>query len=328
MIRRVIFLGLGVTILGLFVFGRHASSYVRTATGWVSDSVKQAVPIEFEIDRARGMVKDIMPEIRKNMQTIAKEEVEVERLNQDISNLEKKQDKDRTELMSLRTEASSGKTTFRFAGHNYTLDQVKCDLANRFDRFKTSDATLASLNEILTARQKSLDAARQKLDAMLVQKRQLEADVENLEARLKVVEVAQTSSNYLLRRQPPGPGEGTDRRSANADFRRRENGQCREHHPGRNPRVPAIDRQHRRSRDRVFRRPQQVDRNGQRRGSDEVTKFDQCAGSTNAVRSTGSAGESYSTVSGGSSASGRCRGCNVRARWTLYPVLSGPIRLT
>ncbi len=195
MIRRVIFLGLGVTILGLFVFGRHASSYVRTATGWVSDSVKQAVPIEFEIDRARGMVKDIMPEIRKNMQTIAKEEVEVERLNQDISNLEKKQDKDRTELMSLRTEATSGKTTFRFAGHNYTLDQVKCDLANRFDRFKTSDATLASLNEILTARQKSLDAARQKLDAMLVQKRQLEADVENLEARLKVVEVAQTSSN-------------------------------------------------------------------------------------------------------------------------------------
>ena len=195
MIRRVIFLGLGVTILGLFVFGRHASSYVRTATGWVSDSVKQAVPIEFEIDRARGMVKDIMPEIRKNMQTIAKEEVEVERLNQDISNLEKKQDKDRTELMSLRTEATSGKTTFRFAGHNYTLDQVKCDLANRFDRFKTSDATLASLNEILTARQKSLDAARQKLDAMLVQKRQLEVDVENLEARLKMVEVAQTSSN-------------------------------------------------------------------------------------------------------------------------------------
>lgn len=198
MIRRFIILGLGVAVLGLFVFGRHASSYVRTATGWVSDSVKQAVPIEFEIDRARGMVKDIMPEIRKNMQIIAKEEVEVERLNQDISNLEKKQDKDRADLMSLRTEAASGKTTFRFAGRNYSIDQVKCDLANRFDRFKTSDATLASLHEILGARQKSLDAARQKLDAMLVQKRQLEADVENLEARLKVLEVAQTSSNYCF----------------------------------------------------------------------------------------------------------------------------------
>ena len=73
---------------------------------------------------------------------------------------------------------------------------MKCDLANRFDRFKTSDATLASLREIQTARQKSLDAARQKLDGMLAAKRQLEVDVENLEARLKMVEVAQTASNY------------------------------------------------------------------------------------------------------------------------------------
>ena len=73
---------------------------------------------------------------------------------------------------------------------------MKCDLANRFERFKTSDATLASLREILTARQQSLDAARQKLDGMLACKRQLEVDVENLEARLKMVEVAQTASNY------------------------------------------------------------------------------------------------------------------------------------
>src|SRR6476619_5699590 len=134
MIRRFIFLGLGVAVLGLFVFGRHASSYVRTATGWVSDTVKNAVPVEFEIDRARGMVKDIMPEIRKNMQIIAKEEVEVERLDSEIARLEKKQEKDRTELMSLKGEATSGKDRFKFAGRTYTIDQVKCDLANRFER--------------------------------------------------------------------------------------------------------------------------------------------------------------------------------------------------
>ena len=57
--------------------------------------------MEFEIDRARNMVKDIMPEIRKNMQIIAKEEVEVERLGQQIDQLGKKQEKDRTDLTSL-----------------------------------------------------------------------------------------------------------------------------------------------------------------------------------------------------------------------------------
>jgi len=73
---------------------------------------------------------------------------------------------------------------------------VKVDLANRFERFKTADATLTSLQEIHKARQKSLDASRQKLEGMLAAKRQLEVDIENLEARKKMVEVAQTTSNY------------------------------------------------------------------------------------------------------------------------------------
>jgi hypothetical protein len=195
MIRRFVFGGLIVATLGFLVFGSHALSYVRTAGGWVKDSVKNSVPVEFEIDRARGMVKDIMPEIRKNMQIIAKEEVEVERLEQEIGRLEKKQEKDRNELMSLRSEAASGKEHFKFAGRSYSLKQVKTDLANRFDRFQTSDQTLVSLREVHTARQQGLDAARQKLEGMLTAKRKLEVEVANLEARMKMVEVAQTASS-------------------------------------------------------------------------------------------------------------------------------------
>lgn len=194
MFRRILFWSVAGTVVAVLIFGRHLQSYVRTATGWVSESVKQSVPIEFEIDRARGMVKDIIPEIRKNMQIIAKEEVDVEQLGQQIDRLEKKQDKDRTEVMSLNQQVGSGKETFKFAGRSYTLEQVKCDLANRFERYKTSDITLASLREMQSAREKSLSAAHEKLDAMLAQKRQLEVDVENLQARLKVLEVAQTSS--------------------------------------------------------------------------------------------------------------------------------------
>jgi hypothetical protein len=110
--------------------------------------------------------------------------------------LEKKQEKDRTDLMSLKSEVSSGKDRFKFSGRTYSIEQVKCDMANRFERFKTSDATLASLQGMQAAREKSLAAAREKLEGMLAQKRQLEVVVENLQARLKMVEVAQTTSNY------------------------------------------------------------------------------------------------------------------------------------
>ena len=46
--------------------------------------------------------------------------------------------------------------------------------------------------------QKNLDAARQKLSAMINARRKLEVDVQNLEAKRKLVEVAQASSDYVF----------------------------------------------------------------------------------------------------------------------------------
>ena len=76
------------------------------------------------------------------------------------------------------------------------MDEVRTDLANRFERYKTGEATLASLKEIRNARQKSLVAARQKLEGMLASKRQLQVEVENLEARLQMIAAAKATSNY------------------------------------------------------------------------------------------------------------------------------------
>ena len=73
---------------------------------------------------------------------------------------------------------------------------MRTDLANRFERYKTGEATLESLKEIRNARQKSLVAARQKLEGMLASRRQLQVEVENLEARLQMIAAAKATSNY------------------------------------------------------------------------------------------------------------------------------------
>jgi hypothetical protein len=199
MLKRVIWAGTGATVLNMLLFGgREAVSYVRTSAGWVKDSVKNNVPIEFEIERARRMVKDLVPDIRKNMQVIATEEVEVEQLAKKIAHAEDRLSKERTELMTLKDDLATNKCVYRYAGRSYSPDQVKIDLANRFERYKTNDATLGSLRDMHLARQRSLDAARQKLDGMLAARRQLEVDVEQLEARLKMVEAAQTTSDYAF----------------------------------------------------------------------------------------------------------------------------------
>jgi hypothetical protein len=196
MVKKTMFVAGGAVLLLVLLFGRNAFSYVTTTVGWVHDSVKESVPIEFEIQRARSMITDLTPEIRRNMHLIAKEEVEVERLGRQIADNERRLTKERDELMRLKGDLDSGGNHFTYAGHRYSADQVKIDLANRFERYKSNDNTLINLHKVYSARQRSLYAARQKLEGMLAAKRQLEVDVENLEARLKMVEVAQTTSDF------------------------------------------------------------------------------------------------------------------------------------
>ena len=196
MVKKVLLIGGSVVLVSLVLFGRSAISYVRTSANYVSDSVQDSVPIEFQINRARDMLKDLVPEIRKNMHIIAKEEVEIKRLEEQISQSKSRLEKDKEQLMKLKADLSSGNQTYRYAGRNYSPEQVKTDLTARFERYKTGDATLASLEQILVARQKSLDAARQKLEGMMAAKRQLQVDVENLEARTQMVAAAQATSQY------------------------------------------------------------------------------------------------------------------------------------
>jgi len=196
MIKKAVIAGGAAVLLGVLLFGRNAVSYVRTSAGYVRDSVQESVPVEFEIERARGMIKDLVPEIRKNMHIIAKEEVEVQRLEEQIATADAKLGKDREQLMRLKADLGGGQGVFKYAGRTYTAQEVKTDLANRFERYKTGDATLASLKEIHKARQRSLDAARSKLEGMLAMKRQLQVEVENLDARVQMVAAAQTTSNY------------------------------------------------------------------------------------------------------------------------------------
>lgn len=196
MIRKVI-VGTAVAFLvGTLFFGRDVLSYVRTSVGYVTESVTDCVPMEFQIERARGMIDDLVPEIRKNMHVIATEEVEVEKLRKQIADADANLQKDQAELKQLAGDLSSGQEVFHYAGRKYTAGQVKTDLANRFERYKVGEATLGSLKEICEAREKSLDAARQKLEGMLAAKRQLQVEVENLDAQLQMVAAAQTTAEY------------------------------------------------------------------------------------------------------------------------------------
>jgi hypothetical protein len=198
MIKKAVLVATGLGVTTLVLFGKDAASYVSTTYHKVTDSVQESVPVEFQIDRARQMVKDLEPEIRNSMHVIAKEEVALEQLNQQIANNQSKADKDKGDILRLQADLSSNKNTYRYASRSYSSDEVKQDLSRRFSRFKVADDTLASMKSMRDAREKNLDAAQQKLAAMINARHKLDVDIQNLEAKRKLVEVAQASSEYVF----------------------------------------------------------------------------------------------------------------------------------
>jgi hypothetical protein len=198
MIKKALFIVAGLGATTVVLFGRDAASYVSTTYNKLTNSVTDSVPVEFQIERAKQMVRDLEPEIRNSMHVIAKEEVAVEQLNQQIGTSEAKVGGDRRDILRLQADLSEGKSRYHYASRTYSSDEVKRDLSRRFSRFKVADDTLASMKQMRDAREKNLDAAQQKLAAMVNARRKLEVDVQNLEAKRKLVEVAQASSEYVF----------------------------------------------------------------------------------------------------------------------------------
>ena len=187
--------GAVVLLLGL-VFGRETFSYVGTTFGLVKQKVADAVPIDFEINRARDLVKNLGPEIEHNMHLIAKEEVELKNLKDEIGKAEKTLTKNRTDIERLTADLKRGDSTFSYGGVVYTSKQVETDLSRRFELYKDRDVFLDKKRELVAAREQRLAAAREKLRSMQAAKEQLVVDIEHQEARLEMVKVAQTTSQF------------------------------------------------------------------------------------------------------------------------------------
>ena len=181
-------------ILSVFVFGKDVLSYAQTSASSVRNAVKSEVPIEFELERAREMVEDLVPDIRRCMHVIAEQQVDVEHLSVKISQRSQELASQKKQVLVLRQDLSGGGETFVYASRTYTSNEVKRDLATRFERYKAAQESLLRDRQILAAREKALLANQKKLDEMLAAKQNLQVELEQLDARLRTVQAAETVS--------------------------------------------------------------------------------------------------------------------------------------
>jgi hypothetical protein len=187
----------GLGLLGGMLFGRDILSYAKSSAKSVRAAVKDSVPIEFELRRARDLLEGIIPEMQANIRVIATEEVEIAALKAEIAKSRTGLGDEQSKIKTLRVALEQPRAQYAFAGRNYSHDEVKRDLAARFERFKESEVVLASKVKVLDAREKSLDAARQMLEKTAGEKRILESKIEALTGQYRLVKAASTGTANL-----------------------------------------------------------------------------------------------------------------------------------
>ncbi|HET6325511.1 MAG TPA: hypothetical protein VFG04_12600 [Planctomycetaceae bacterium] len=181
-------------LLGSLVFGRDVVSYGRTAWTATREAVKSEVPTEFQIERARTAVDQLAPAIQHTLKVIAEQQVDIEHMNKQIAQRTDDLQVAKDQMLTLKHDLESGKSTFRYASMEYTAADVKRDVRTRFERYKAAEAMLERDRRIQKSRSQALFAHEKQLDQMLTQKKELEAQVEQLEARLQTIRAEQSVS--------------------------------------------------------------------------------------------------------------------------------------
>jgi hypothetical protein len=188
----------GALLLGALVFGVDLMSYLKSGRNTMRSAVKDAVPTEFELQRAKDLVEDIIPEMQANVRLIATEEVEIAQLRQDIAQSGKNIVAEREQISRLTNLLADERAVYNVGGHDYPRQEVRQNLSRRFERFKEAEVVLSGKERLMTTREGSLRGATLMLERTRGQKALLEDKIAGLEAQHRLVQAAAVGSKLQV----------------------------------------------------------------------------------------------------------------------------------
>jgi hypothetical protein len=198
MLKKIVVFGLSAALVGGLLLGSDALSYLRTFGGQVRQVVKSEISVEFELDRIRDEVDNLVPEIRRHMTIVAEQSVDVKDLERDLTEKEAALGKQKEAILALRSDLESGNTSFTYRAVSYSRGEVEADLAHRFESFCSVEEGVKRDRQILKAQRDTLRANQKKLDTLLSRKQDLVVKVAQLEARLKQVQAAEAINSIEI----------------------------------------------------------------------------------------------------------------------------------
>lgn len=173
-------------------------SYLRTAHMELGKSLRDVVPIAFELKRLEQLTQELIPEIRANQKVAAQLDVESEYLEREVAALQKSQVESLAEMQRLRKDLDGLENDFKYGDKTYTRTEVESDLAHRMNRYDEVQDQLAAKEKLLESRRKTLAAATDKIRQHQQQRDLLLDKAAAIQAELKLAEAAQAQGGFCF----------------------------------------------------------------------------------------------------------------------------------
>jgi chromosome segregation ATPase len=185
-------LGAGTLFL---VFGTSAPSYIKTAFCRIRQTAKDSIDPKFEIERAKTEIASLQPAFEQNKETLARLEVDAQRLERSIGEVVASLDRQRDVIVALKEQVKKG--DYRLTGHTVgTADEIKARLANRVDQYKADERVLREKRELLKVKQQMIESAHSQLENLRAQKQSLLTRLSKVEAQLAILQASQAKSDF------------------------------------------------------------------------------------------------------------------------------------
>lgn len=197
-IKRLAIASAVVGASGAVVVATGAGSYLKSSGRLLRSAVKDAVPIEFEIQRAKDSLEGLVPAAQEALRDVAREEVEVASLEKEIDREKDLLAVETTKVQKLRSTLTPQLTSYSVGGREYRRQELVEELARRFESLKTAELLLRGKEDLLRNRRNALEAAVQKLEKTRLARLELASQIEALEAQYHLLQAQSSGSTFRI----------------------------------------------------------------------------------------------------------------------------------
>lgn len=185
-------------LAGGLVLGSDLGSYIHSSYHEMRTAVKDNIPIEFELRRARDLLDGVGPELHRNIRLVAEQEVEIANLKGDLAQGQQNLVDEKHRVEKLRNCLATSETSYTFGDLSYSRAQLAQELSRQFAHYREAETAIATKHQLLDSRQRSLAAAMEAMETAKTQKALLETQIDELESHYRLVQAASTGTDVRI----------------------------------------------------------------------------------------------------------------------------------